>query len=151
MEIIKNADKAIGLYGEYYLEHKDKVMQLLDYLKEKYDSVLLWGAGLKGSAFLQICDLETKIIEYVIDMDEHKHNKQLESGHIIKGIDSIKKNTTIIISNVNFYSSVCFSLINAGYDIKKLHLICLDDYLNGVISLDMIETNQLWNWRRYYD
>lgn len=151
MRIIKNAERAINLYGDYYCKHKEEAKELIEYLNRRFDSVVLWGAGLKGSAFLMVCDAEDKMIEYVIDMDSCKNNMQLESGHVIKGIDAVKPNSAIIISNVNYYSSVCFSLINAGYDVKKLHLISLDDYFEGKVTLDMIISNQLWNWRRYYD
>lgn len=142
--------KSIELYGDYYRENKGTLIELLEMLKSN-NQIILWGAGLKGKAFIQIIDNECKYIDCIVDMDKKKQGQKLKTGHIINGTDVINSEAVILIVNIKYYMSICISLINIGYDIKKMRLISLDSYIQEDISLDEIKNNTIWKRKRYYD
>ena len=142
--------KSIELYGDYYNKNNSILTELLEMLKSN-NQIILWGAGLKGKAFIQIIDEECKYIDCIVDMDKKKQGQKLKTNHIVKGIDAISSDAVILIVNIKYYMSICISLIKSGYDIKKMRLISLDSYIQGDISLDEIENNTIWKRKRYYD
>lgn len=142
--------RSIELYGDYYKKNKKVLTDLLEILKRN-NQIILWGAGLKGKAFVQIIDGECKYISCIVDMDEKKQGMVLTTGHIVCGIEEINEKAIILIVNVKYYISICFSILNSGYDIKKLHLVLIDDYINGKITLGSILDNTIWQRRKYYD
>ena len=115
--------KSIELYGEYYKNNRDALIELLEMFREN-NKVVLWGAGLKGKAFVQIIDNECKYIDYIVDRDEKKQGELLITGHVVQGIEEIDEESIILIVNVKYYVSVCTSLINHGYDLKlsRIHI-----------------------------
>jgi hypothetical protein len=148
----KLLEKANDLYGEYYLDNSNLLNELLVFIRKEYGQIVVWGAGLKGQAFLSQCDSSNKFIDFVIDMDEKKQNESLITGHMVYAIDKlVVDNTVILVVNVNYYTSICFDLINNGYDIKKMRIICLDHFLQGRYSLWQIKDNTIWERKRYYD
>lgn len=147
--LIKDANKK---YGEYYKNNSVILKELLDFLCNKYSQILMWGAGLKGKAFIDQCDHDNKKIDFIIDMDIEKQGKKLLTGHKIVGIDYVKQeDAVILVANINYYSSICFDLINSGYDIKKLRIICIDQYINGKYGIQDIKNNTIWERKKYYD
>ena len=142
--------KSIELYGDYYKENKDILLELLEMLR-KSNQIILWGAGLKGKAFIQIIDEKCKYIDSVVDVDKKKQGHRLMTGHNVNGIDVISSQAVILIVNVKYYMSICIGLINNGYDIKKMRLISLDNYIQRDISFDAVKNNTIWKRKRYYD
>ena len=92
--------------------------------------IVLWGAGAKGCAFLRCFDKKNEWIDYV---------------------NAIKKEAIILVVNVKFYSSICFSLFAEGYDVKTMKILSLDDYIQDRISLQSIQDDVIWIRRKYYD
>lgn len=145
-------EKANDLYGEYYKQNLLLLSELLDFIRNEHGQIVVWGAGLKGQAFLSQCDFNNKFVDLVIDMDESKQNKPLITGHMVYGINALEDNNTVIlVVNVNYYTSICFDLINNGHDIKKMRIICLDHFLQGRYSLLQIKDNTIWERKKYYD
>ncbi len=142
--------KSIELYGDYYKENRKTLIDMLEALKRN-NKIILWGAGLKGKAFVKIIDEKCKYISCIVDMDEKKQGMVLPTGHIVCGIREVNEKAIILVVNVKYYVSICFSLLNNGYDIKKLRLVLIDDYINGKITLGRILDNTIWQRRRYYD
>jgi hypothetical protein len=148
----KLLEKANNLYGEYYRDNLELLNELLAFIRNEYGQIVVWGAGLKGQAFLSQCDFSSKFIDIVIDMDERKQNKQLITGHMVRGINRLEVvDTVILVINVNYYTSICFDLINSGFDIKNMRIICLDHFIQGRYSLKQIKDNTIWERKRYYD
>jgi hypothetical protein len=144
--------KANDLYGEYYQQNITSLNELLVFMRKEFDQIVVWGAGLKGKSFLAQCDSSQSFVDFVVDTDKKKQNKPLLTGHMVYGIDTLKSdNSVILVANVKFFSSICFDLINNGFDIKQLRIICLDDFLQGKYTLHQIKDNTIWERKRYYD
>ena len=150
-EVSNDLEKARNIYGKLYYEHKNVIVQLKSILLDKNLPVVLWGAGLKGLAFIDLFDPVAEWIDYIIDQDTKKQGNQLFSGHVIKGAEQLDKNSIILIANKNYYSSVCFDLIRYGFDIKYMKLICLDQVMDGSLLLSDIQNGTAWIRRKYYD
>lgn len=138
-------------FGQYYANNKVKINELLGYLRNEYNNIVIWGAGLKGKAFLACCDEKNEYVDYVIDMDEKKQGTTLLTGHKVRGIDGVTMDGVILIVNIKYFQSICFTLANEGYDIKKMRVFCIDQYIDNEISLDDIQNNTIWRWKKYYD
>ncbi|MCI8377481.1 MAG: hypothetical protein HFH72_03060 [Lachnospiraceae bacterium] len=138
-------------YHEYYQNHFSKLEELLELLKNKQYSVVLWGAGLKGQAFLEICDSENIYVQSVIDRDSRKQGKVLSSGHVVRQISDVNSNMVVLVANEKYYASVCFSLFDHGYDVKKIKLLCLDWFVADRFTLEDVRSGKIWERKRYYD
>ena len=141
----------IRKYAKYYIGEYNKINDLRKVIILKNLPIVLWGAGAKGCAFLRCFDKKNEWIDYVIDVDINKQGTKLETGHIIEGINAIKKEAIILVVNVKFYSSICFSLFAEGYDVKTMKILSLDDYIQDRISLQSIQDDVIWIRRKYYD
>ena len=143
----------IRKYEKYYIGKYNKINDLRKVIisKNKCKSCGICGAGAKGCAFLRCFDKKNEWIDYVIDVDINKQGTKLETGHIIEGINAIKKEAIILVVNVKFYSSICFSLFAEGYDVKSMKILSLDDYIQDRISLQSIQDDVIWIRRKYYD
>jgi len=79
----------------------------------------IWGAGAKGSTFLNLLDPERKNIKYVIDINPAKQNKYIAcTGHPIYSplILSDQSVDSIIVMNENYIDEIEF--IIKDFDIK---------------------------------
>lgn len=138
-------------YLDYYRKNFSKLEELLELLKQKYHTMVLWGAGLKGQGFLEVCDPQNRYIQFVIDMDSRKQGGILPSGHAVKGIGEVTPDMVILIANERYYASVCFSLLNNGFDVKKMKLVCPDHFIDGKFMLNEVQSGKIWERKRYYD
>jgi hypothetical protein len=72
-------------------------------------SFAIWGAGAKGSTFLNLMDKERKSVQYVIDINPSKQNKFIAgTGHSIfdPGILIKRPVDTILIMNENYSEEI---------------------------------------------
>lgn len=72
-------------------------------------SFAIWGAGAKGSTFLNLMDIDRKAIEYVIDINPAKQNKYIAgTGHPIFGPDILLQQPVenILIMNGNYTEEI---------------------------------------------
>ncbi len=138
-------------YREYYQKYCLELKELLQYLKKEQYQTVLWGAGLKGRGFLEVCDPGGEYINFVLDRDRDKHGKVLSEGHIVKGLEEITDDMVILVANENYYVSICFDLLNRGYDAERMRLVCLDHFISGGFTLGDVRTGKIWKRRRYYD
>ncbi|MES2837546.1 MAG: class I SAM-dependent methyltransferase [Bacteroidota bacterium] len=87
----------------------EKKLEEYTQLVSNYKNVAIWGAGAKGSTFLNLIDKEANKIKCVIDINPKKQNMFLGgTGHpIIKPEDITKNNIeTIIVMNVNYLNEI---------------------------------------------
>lgn len=85
--------------------------KLEDYKKtlSNTGSFAVWGAGAKGSTFLNLLDAERKAVKYVIDINPAKQNKFIAgTGHPIYAPDILLKQPVenILIMNENYTEEI---------------------------------------------
>lgn len=58
---------AVKIYEEYFKRKQDVLSGMVNYYKERGDTIALWGAGKKGTGFLNVADPGNKmLIMYLI-------------------------------------------------------------------------------------
>ncbi len=88
-------------------------------------SFAVWGAGAKGSTFLNLLDKERKAVQYVIDINPAKQNKFIAgTGHKIYGPEILLQQPVenILIMNENYAAEIKEQVaqINIEVNIKVL-------------------------------
>lgn len=109
--------KASIQYGDYYKTIAGELKILLKKYKEEGKRIVIWGAGLKGNAFLSLTDPEHKYIEAVVDMKESLHGTSLVTGHPVVAKDYVITNSidVVFVMNELFYVDNYFMLDKMGY------------------------------------
>jgi len=127
-------------YGEYYKNIRNDINILLKKYKEENKRVVIWGAGLKGNAFLSIVDPKASLIDAVVDMKESLHGTYLATGHKIVAKEYILSNNIDIVFVMNelFYVDVFFALDKMLY---QGMLFDMDYLVKNKISWDKIYNN----------
>ena len=59
---------AKAAFEDYYQPIKENVIEVLNWYKQQNKKVVIWGGGVKGTAFLQIVDPKAEYISFVIDI-----------------------------------------------------------------------------------
>jgi len=91
-----------------YLTFDNKLKDYSDMLRQS-KSLAIWGAGAKGSTFLNLLDKEKKAVRYVIDINPAKQNRFIAgTGHPIFSPDVLTKNPVdnILIMNENYKEEI---------------------------------------------
>lgn len=114
-------------YNSYYNKFRNTIMELFEDCKRKKWRIAIWGAGKKGSDFLQECDPKREHIFCVIDKDPYKIGKYTQTGHAICTLEDVKHEVNVIISMNRFYHT------GIKTEVKKINnkifVINLDVYL----------------------
>ena len=135
-------NKALGIYGREYRENRKSIRSFLYYYKDKkHYNIAVWGAGLKGKAFLKIIDPDQRFIKYVYDIDKRMFGKSLPTGHKIVDF-KMKYNQDIkvvLLMNNNFETVTANLLAEQN---MKVILINVDSVIAG--SLDANSVLQLY-------
>jgi hypothetical protein len=93
---------------DFDLKFEDKIIKYKDLLM-KHNNLAIWGAGAKGSSFLNLVDPNMEYVKCVVDINPKKQGKYIGgTGHpIINYIDLDKFNVdTILIMNPNYLSEI---------------------------------------------
>lgn len=125
---------ALVQYGKYYYDNKYALRKLIWYYKSKKKyKIAIWGAGLKGTAFLKIIDADKTRIECVIDINSKNHRKKLITGHTIIPFEQMttRKIDIVIVMNANHFAEIYMLLKQAG-----IHTTLVD--LDKMIGAKMI-------------
>lgn len=104
-------------YGEYYKLIKPEIGKLFKKYKSKGKRVVIWGAGLKGNAFLSVTDPEARYVEAVIDRNESLYGTRLVSGHLVVDVSYVIENPVdivFIMSGVQYVDNY-FLLSKSGF------------------------------------
>lgn len=109
--------KAEIQYGEYYKDFRREMIPLLKRYKKDGKRVVVWGAGLKGNAFLSVVDAKAEYIEAVVDMSVQLHGTVLSTGHKVVDKEYITRNNIdiVFVMNGQFYVENYFMLEKMGY------------------------------------
>lgn len=62
--------------------HKEALFSLLNQLKEDEKKIAIYGASGKGQSLLQFCNINSQLIDYVIDKSDMKEGKYTPGTHI---------------------------------------------------------------------
>ena len=87
----------------------EKRIQEYDNLITEGGNIAIWGAGAKGSTFLNLVDKDASKVKCVIDINSKKQNQYLGgTGHLIISPLDIEKYDidSIIVMNVNYISEI---------------------------------------------
>jgi hypothetical protein len=87
---------------------REKMKEHEMFLKAK-SPVVIWGAGAKGSTFLNLMDKDRKRISYVVDINPLKQNRFIAgTGHPVYSPEQLKQEYpgTIIIMNENYREEI---------------------------------------------
>ena len=87
----------------------DRQIEKYKTLLAENPSIAIWGAGAKGSTFLNLLDSEKKHVQYVIDINPLKQEKYIaHTGHPICSPDILtqKPVETIIVMNENYWDEI---------------------------------------------
>jgi hypothetical protein len=88
-------------------------------------SFAVWGAGAKGSTFLNLLDQEKKAVQYVIDINPAKQNKFVAgTGHPIYSPDVLKRQPVenILIMNENYTDEIKKQITQYNISVNTLSL-----------------------------
>lgn len=101
--------------GEGYY-FADQMRYWDEFLRQHPDTVI-WGAGAKGSTFLNLLDPQATRVKYVVDVNPRKQNQFIaRTGHRIvppEHIDSAVK--TILVMNENYLGEIKESMAHRGH------------------------------------
>jgi 2-polyprenyl-3-methyl-5-hydroxy-6-metoxy-1,4-benzoquinol methylase len=98
----------------------DKINRNLKKLSSK-GKIAVWGAGAKGSTFVNLVDCDNKIIDSIIDINKNKQGCFIVgTGHeIIDYLEIMKRNIkTIIVMNNNYYKEIEKILMKNNIDVR---------------------------------
>lgn len=88
------------VYIDYFNRKKEVITKIINYYGKSGKITALWGAGKKGSAFLEAIDPLNKIIACVFDKDEKKLGMYLKTGHEIKDFHKFNVDVVLIANSV---------------------------------------------------
>ncbi len=117
--------KAIKIYGNYYVKYKRIIQTVLHYYVHKRGyNIAIWGAGLKGKAFLKVIDSNQRLIKYVYDIDDKKIGNDMPTGHkIVDYTGKYSQNVQIVLlMNNNFETEVAGFLEEQNMDVILLNV-----------------------------
>ncbi len=125
--IVNHEEEKTPLTEEEFFEkvydlNRDKIENLERYIEKYCWRAALWGAGIRGNAFVRIYGRYWKRLHTVYDMDKTKHGKELYPEIVVKGFDERQEDGAdcILVLNSAHLSSVC-ELV-AGKDIMVFDL-----------------------------
>lgn len=89
--------------------HFDKKLEEYRRMLNSLDAVAVWGAGAKGSTFLNLADKKRELVKVVIDINERKQYQYIGgSGHRIVPPSQMRKEhiENIIVMNHNYLEEI---------------------------------------------
>ena len=72
-----------------YKEYKPELLKILKWMRGNGEKIAIWGAGLKGMAFLKTMDPRNEYIDYVIDMNRDLHGTAIDKYRTITDYESV--------------------------------------------------------------
>lgn len=122
--------EAIEIYEKYFLQKYDVIRDVMDHYLHDGKKIAIWGAGLRGRAFLNAFDADNRRISCVFDWDEKKHGKILEFGHRIVDFREYEVDAIIIV-NGKLEQEVSGMLKSIDKDVQ---IINVDNIILGNLS-----------------
>ena len=114
--------------NKFSLQHFKNNLNKIEVHLEKNESTAIWGAGGKGSTFLNLLDHGKRKIDYVIDINPVKQSKFISNtGHPIysPNILSLKPVKHIIIMNSNYRAEIENTIKNEHEHGNSINIISI--------------------------
>ena len=127
IDIKYNTEELIEL-AEKYRKNEDEVLFYLGELLKKCKTkgkIALWGAGAKANVMLNLLDKDALLVDYVIDINQHKQGKYISgTGHEISSKDVLDDNElrTIIVMNRNYYDEIKEIIVQKRNDLEIINI-----------------------------
>lgn len=142
---------AIYEFGDYYSAYRNELMKILKYYQDKGYKTAIWGAGLKGTAFLSLIDPKGRFIQTVIDMNKELHGTMVTPRHQVNSLEDALKVTpdVVIIMNSTHYADNYSLLKEKNFNGIVLDL---DTIIENEVNPDVIitgESFEIKNARNY--
>lgn len=116
-----------GSYVPYYEQGILFWKQILDYCQNNHFRIAIWGAGGKGSSFLNCYDKGHQYISYVIDTNEKRWGEHMETGHEICSFENCMDQVDVVIIMNRLYSGMIKRKVKSGK--KEIRTIEYDMYM----------------------
>lgn len=116
-----------GSYVPYYEQGILFWKQVLDYCQNNHFRIAIWGAGGKGSSFLNYYDKGHQYISYVIDTNEKRWGEHMETGHEICSFEYCMDQVDVVIIMNRLYSGMIKRKVKSGK--KEIRTIEYDMYV----------------------
>ena len=124
----------IEIYENYFNRKYKVINDILEYYHSNKKIIAVWGAGLRGNAFLNIFDPFNEKIGYVFDKDKSRYGEILKNGHEIT--DFLKYDADIVIAvNNSLEYSILHTLRQNG---KKAMVLNIDNIILGDLTKDEV-------------
>lgn len=124
----------IKIYERYFQQKYDVITEIINYFMQKGEKIAIWGAGLRGRAFLKVFDPDCEKLIYVFDKDEKKHGTVLDTGHRIVDFREHSVDVIIVVNSKLEYK-ILGTLKDAN---KKARILNVDNVILGNLSVDDI-------------
>lgn len=108
LDKVKENIEPVEKIEEHKLEFKKKFDQYTELVSNSQNTVI-WGAGAKGSTFLNLVDPHSEKVKCVIDINPKKHDKYIGgTGHPIydPGYLEREKIDNLILMNINYQEEI---------------------------------------------
>ena len=115
-DYITEFDYLMNKYADYVSEREtaiSKTASALQRFKKSNKKIAVWGAGAKGTSFVNLFDKDRELVEYIVDINKNKQGKYVgKSGHKVVGEDEIAKNDieVIYVMNENYLDEIKVTL-----------------------------------------
>lgn len=124
----------IEIYERYFRQKYDVITEIINYFIKEDKEIAIWGAGLRGRAFLDVFDPNSAKITYVFDRDEKKHGTVLDTGHRIVDFQEYDAEVIIVVN-----SKLEYKILGALKDAKKkAQILNIDNIILGNLSVNDI-------------
>lgn len=124
----------IEIYENYFRKEYETIDGILEHFYKNGKTMAVWGAGLRGRAFLNVFDVKNERIACVFDKDEKKHGKKLEHGHEIMNFMEHDVDIVIAANNVLEYQILHTLRVNG----KKSRVLNIDNIILGSLRKDEV-------------
>lgn len=124
----------IEIYENYFNRKYKVINNILEYYHSNEKIIAVWGAGLRGNAFLNIFDPFNEKIDYVFDKDKSRYGEILKNGHKITDFLEYDADIVVVANNALEYV-VLRTLRENG---KKALVLNIDNIILGDLTEDEV-------------
>lgn len=122
----------IEIYEKYFRQKYVVITEIIDFFIQNGKKIAIWGAGLRGKAFLNVFDSGCEKLTYVFDRDEKKHGTILDTGHRIVDFQEHDVDVIVVVNSKLEYK-ILGNLKDAK---KKAQILNIDNIILGNLLVD---------------
>ncbi|MDE6760103.1 MAG: glycosyltransferase [Lachnospiraceae bacterium] len=127
-----------NVYEHYFEKGKTAIDSIINTLKDSGKTIAVWGAGQRGTAFLNIYDSHNERIDYVYDRNEKRYGTKMPTGHEIVDYRKGKADIVFVMNNAH-EMDVKETLISAN---KNIDVMNIDNIILGNLEAEEVLKEQ---------